>query len=868
MKYDDGFIAYLNGVEVARSSNAPTGQPTFDSLVSGGRPDDEVLTFLDFELGAHQDLLVDDDIGANVLAIHGFNASRFSNDMLISAELVGRQLTDIHAAPIYYTLDGSDPRAAGGEINDLGGTTFLYNGPIEFIAVTTVRARVLLDGAWSALDEAVFVVNPAAASSLIVSELHYNPTDATPAELTIVPGADKDDFEFIEVMNVGAQTVNLLGVAFDDGIEFTFGDVELAANERVVVVRNQAAFVARYGDAIQVAGEYGGSLNNGGEQVRLVAANGDVAVEFTYSDNSIWPQAADGIGASLVLNDTADTSTPLDKYYRWRSSVEAGGSPGTAGLTSHGVIISEVLAHTEEVSNHSDAIELHNPTDMAIDIGGWYLSDSANSLLKFEIPAGTLLAAGGYIVFDENDFNPTPLAPEPHHFALNGSRGDDVWLVVSDGDRVAAIVDDVHFGPTFSGQSLGLTDQSGGRLTPLSRVGLGCGGNHNYVPGAVIETINFLPGEPSAAALAIEPNLDKNDLEYLVIGSRPTTSLASWRLRGGIDYDFPSTAQTGDWIISFNPDALEDATKAAAFRAHYGLSSSFPKLIGGYSGSLNNMGEDLRLQAPMSILPDETTYVTVDEVIYDDRGAWPAPIPGEAISRGRTTYFGNDGSLWEYASESTPTPLHEKGDLNGDGTISLADLDQLIDAVNLEIQNIEYVFATTLLTPIHNDVDFFVTSVAETLWGDATNDGRVDAGDLNQIGLNWRQTVCGGWADGDFNGDSFIDAADLNVIGVNWLISAAPQAADTALIENQGLVARTPRAAFYRSATHQTALIHKPPQMIFDLPIETITPTISQAPIHQQLTAGYRRNVTARHSPADREPIPPKIADEVLAQFY
>ena len=39
----------------------------------------------------------------------------------------------------------------------------------------------------------------------------------------------------------------------------------------------------------------------------------------------------------------------------------------------------------------SDAIELHNPTGQEVNLGGWYLSDSEESLKKFRIPDGTLL---------------------------------------------------------------------------------------------------------------------------------------------------------------------------------------------------------------------------------------------------------------------------------------------------------------------------------------------------------------------------------------------------------------------------------------------------------------------------------------------
>jgi hypothetical protein len=57
--------------------------------------------------------------------------------------------------------------------------------------------------------------------------------------------------------------------------------------------------------------------------------------------------------------------------------------------------------------------------------------------------------------------------------------------------------------------------------------------------------------------------------------------------------------------------------------------------------------------------------------------------------------------------------------------------------------------------------------------GDATLDGRVNATDLNQLGIHWQLASRAGWQDGDFNGDGNVNAADLNILGLNWQRVAA-----------------------------------------------------------------------------------------------
>ena len=82
MKYDDGFIAYLNGAEVA-SSNAPE-DPGWDSQATGPNDDGAAVRYQAFPVSEHIGKLRK---GANVLAIHGLNLNPASSDLLISPEL-------------------------------------------------------------------------------------------------------------------------------------------------------------------------------------------------------------------------------------------------------------------------------------------------------------------------------------------------------------------------------------------------------------------------------------------------------------------------------------------------------------------------------------------------------------------------------------------------------------------------------------------------------------------------------------------------------------------------------------------------------------------------------------------------------------
>jgi hypothetical protein len=181
MKYDDGFVAYLNDNLMA-DANAPGGL-TWDSEATGNHSDGEAVVFQDWNVTSFVNKL---NAGTNILAIHGLNDNITSSDMLIAAELRGTRITDpslggpgylalpsprtfngdtfggfvsdtsftidrgffeeafdleittaTEGAEIRYTLDGSPPSPTRGEV---------YTGAIRVAGTTVVRAMAHLAG--------------------------------------------------------------------------------------------------------------------------------------------------------------------------------------------------------------------------------------------------------------------------------------------------------------------------------------------------------------------------------------------------------------------------------------------------------------------------------------------------------------------------------------------------------------------------------------------------------------------------------------------------------------------------------------------------------------------------------------------------
>jgi hypothetical protein len=201
IRRDDGFVAYLNGMEVARRNF--NGTPSWNSSAGSSNSDSAAIQLESVDISNSLNALRQ---GNNLLAIHGLNTSTTSSDFLISVELVAG-------------------KGASANSSEMSPNAIQYTDPIELPHSAAVKARVLNGDTWSALNEVVFAVGPVA-DNLRITEIMYHPQE--PNE------------EFIELTNVGAESINLNLASFTDGIDFTFPSVELAPGERQCRRSNQA----------------------------------------------------------------------------------------------------------------------------------------------------------------------------------------------------------------------------------------------------------------------------------------------------------------------------------------------------------------------------------------------------------------------------------------------------------------------------------------------------------------------------------------------------------------------------------------------------------------------------------------------------
>ncbi|MCP4192169.1 MAG: hypothetical protein GY768_16275 [Planctomycetaceae bacterium] len=358
MKFDDGFLAYLNGTPVWQEN--VEANPGWDDRASS--PATETTDYHDFDISAFQHRLKP---GENILAIHALNASTFSNDMLLRPRLLAGEQR-VSEVKLSFGQVEFNPASGnqdeeyielvneGNSSVDLsewqisGGVEFRFQPGTVIPANSTLyispnlhafhhrtegprsgQRRFVLgnyQGHLSNFGEQIQLISntgavvathstPQAPSNvqrfLRVSELHYHPSQLS-------------DAEFIELTNISqadqAILLDLSGVQISEGPSepFVFApETQLEPGESWLVVKDTNAFITAFptADINRIAGNFVGRLNNQGERIKVDDATGSTVLQFTYQDQAPWPNQADGQGASLQLvnltNDPTDPSNWL-----------------------------------------------------------------------------------------------------------------------------------------------------------------------------------------------------------------------------------------------------------------------------------------------------------------------------------------------------------------------------------------------------------------------------------------------------------------------------------------------------------------------------------------------------------------------------
>lgn len=569
-------------------------------------------------------------------------------------------------------------------------------------------------------------------SQLLVSEVMYAPSAPTEAELNAVPNVSASKFAFIELFNPSDDdTFTLGGMVLTGDLQALLSDAILGPGERAVLVDDATAFVARYGNDIRILGSWQGQLSATKPQFQILDADAHPLVSFAIFQPAGWPLPSHGLGTSLEAFES--TVLEADAWYqpdRWRSSQTVHGTPGMPPDSPSSLVLNEVLAGPDEATGNVDAVELYNRGSEAIDISGWYLSDTIIRWDKYRFPEGTIVAPGGYLVLDASQLSPGP-TPNAQRISLDGVLGGELLLVSTDetGD-VVKIHDALRYEPH---QRFSWGRFQGGNQAAIPMVpSLGRRNERQAISSLVISEFMDHGMPPAPDAIAIDPQLTATDLSFVELFNWTTepVPLAGWRLAGDLSYALDDAlslpSRSGVLLVSFDP--VLEPLRAAAFRMQFELPADTPLRGPWIMPSDDESFQSVRLEQREAVTSSATI---TSQWFLRDLAHWSTTSPWPSTVRSGTTFQridyqapGLDSDSWLSMPATPGTATFES-----ENPFLLPDLvnwdDPLIGFNNLELFDTHPVTRDPILR--------FATAMANVGQGPLIIEGREVVDDTQQV---------------------------------------------------------------------------------------------------------------------------------------
>lgn len=453
-------------------------------------------------------------------------------------------------------------------------------------------------------------------SVVTFNEVNYHPQD---------PGAP----EWVELHNQMSIRVDLSGWTLRGGIEYQFpGNTFLEPGGEIVISSTA-------GSPAGALGPFSGKLDNKGEEIRLHERWGRKMDEMTYGDRDPWPDGADGGGFTLskIHPDTL-SADPSD----WRDSTAVGGTPGTGNFP----VVTETPPRSAAAEGTFWKFEAGPAAGLewtqleGFDDSGWI---SGAAPLATSAPAATSLPAGSPVLRFRKIFGYTGGLENVRALVTGRLTGTAVFYV--NGTEQGTFTGNGEFATTLPGGNiavgadllaLALSPSPGGEaaidlaITLIDGLtGVAPAPGPRQTGPVVINEISY-HARPTYPDPANGIPYAENPAEWIELCNRTPTpaDIGGWKLRGGVDYDFPvGTILAPEGFLVLKPSQ--------------------------FSGSLKNSGDSLRLR--------DAAGETVDEVRYFDSGRWPADADGggSTLERRDPGADGRSPENWAASDESAKT---------------------------------------------------------------------------------------------------------------------------------------------------------------------------------------------------------------------
>lgn len=211
-------------------------------------------------------------------------------------------------------------------------------------------------------------------------------------EFNYHPPFNRPTGDWVELHNRTDQAIDLEGWRMAQVLyAFVFPEnAAVAPGGYLVLCQDTAQFKTFHTDAGAFVGNFHFDLSNKAGKIALYDPEGRLVHSARYADSRPWPPLADGLGATVELEQNREGNLPSD----WRESHVLLGSPGKVNSLPpdiSGLFVNEVLASNtntlaDEQGEYDDWFELYNASDDSLNVSGLCISDDDDEPCRWQLP--------------------------------------------------------------------------------------------------------------------------------------------------------------------------------------------------------------------------------------------------------------------------------------------------------------------------------------------------------------------------------------------------------------------------------------------------------------------------------------------------
>lgn len=238
-----------------------------------------------------------------------------------------------------------------------------------------------------------------------------NPSDIKINE--IYPNTEDEDDEFVEILNIGADCVDISNWAIKDATTISSHKTILPDNT-----------ILESGEFFYI--EKNLYLNNDTDTVYLLDKDGLEKDKREYAEairnKSYSFDGTDWFWTSHSTKGAENQFDPVEDASNTTTDTPAEDTP-----PDYDVYLNEILPNPKGDEKLEEFIEIYNAEDLEINLAGWTLKDSSKT--KYTFPADTKITAKEYLVIYRTDFK----------FAMNNSGSETIYLLNTTNEIVSSV---------------------------------------------------------------------------------------------------------------------------------------------------------------------------------------------------------------------------------------------------------------------------------------------------------------------------------------------------------------------------------------------------------------------------------------------